>query len=185
MIGSHGALPVWGKTWTQTFSDWWYGEEPPAAGGESAEVKKKRESDMGLVSVKDQGGYTWIVYSNGDIKIFDVPAGKEHLMGQKYRPGDANYAAILAKLRKLDPQVDKILGKSKSKPKSKPKKTYTPAPSPSPSYPPQPYIPPPTPNGKGGKPFPVWTIPLIAVVVLGGLGLVVFRRRKPKKGRKS
>jgi len=197
MIGAHGSLPAWGK-----WPEWWYGEDdPPESGGQSAEAKKTKESAAGFVSVTDAGGYTWIVYSKGHIKIYATPSGKEHLMGRNYYIGDANYASILTKLRKLDPQVDKILAqgglsgkdlsagksapksKSKSKPKPKAKKTYTPAP-PSPSYPPQPYVPPPTPNGKGGKPFPVWTIP-VGVVVLVGLGLLIFRRRKPKNGKKK
>ncbi len=60
--------------------------------------------------VKD-GAYSWIVYSNGELKIFDVPAGKEALIGTRYRIGNKNYASTLAVLRKRSKEVDKVLAK--------------------------------------------------------------------------
>lgn len=62
------------------------------------------------VKVQD-GAYSWIVYSNGDLKIFDVPSGKEALIGTRYSIGDTNYAKTLAVLRKRSKQVDKVLAK--------------------------------------------------------------------------
>ena len=60
--------------------------------------------------IKD-GAYSWIVYSNGDLKIFDVPEGKEELINTRYRIGDSNYAKTLATLRTRSPKVDKVLAK--------------------------------------------------------------------------
>lgn len=60
--------------------------------------------------VKD-GAYSWIVYSNGDLKIFNVPAGKEALIGTRYKIGDTNYAKTLAILRSRSKEVDKVLAK--------------------------------------------------------------------------
>jgi len=61
--------------------------------------------------VKD-GAYSWIVYSNGDLKIFNVPAGKEALIGTRYKIGDTNYAKTLAVLRSRSKAVDKVLAKN-------------------------------------------------------------------------
>ena len=182
MIGAHGSLPTWGK-----WPEWWYGEEePPETGGQSPETQKK----SGLVSVKD-GSYTWVVYKNGDIKLFNVPAGKEHLIGSRYRIGDANYAAILSKLRKLSSHVDEVLAQGGLDGKKlaqgqlvKPQKKKKSAPKPS-------YAPPSPPTSPTSsqmqpldilqpKPFPWWTIP-VGFVVLMGLGLLVFRRKKGGK----
>lgn len=57
------------------------------------------------------GAYSWIVYSNGDLKIFNVPAGKEALIGTRYKIGDTNYAKTLAVLRSRSKEVDKVLAK--------------------------------------------------------------------------
>jgi len=55
------------------------------------------------------GDYEWILYSNGDAKIFNVPAGKESLIGTRYKIGDSSYAGVLANLRKRSSSVDTFL----------------------------------------------------------------------------
>lgn len=110
MRGNYGApygrYGVW--SYLQSAYDYLTGsDEPPSYDQATA-------ADPNVIvantKVKD-GAYSWIVYSNGELKIFDVPAGKESLIGTRYRIGNKNYASTLAVLRKRSKEVDKVLAK--------------------------------------------------------------------------
>jgi len=102
--GAYGRYGIW--NYLQSAYDYLTGsDEPPS-------YEQATAADPNVIvaqtKVKD-GAYSWIVYSNGELKIFDVPAGKEQLIGTRYRIGNRNYAETLAVLRKRSKEVDKVL----------------------------------------------------------------------------
>lgn len=101
---------IW--SYLQSAYNWATGAEDET-GPPSYETVTAPDTEKIVDSVKVQdGAYTWIVYSNGDLKIFNVPAGKESLIGTRYRIGDTNYAKTLGVLRSRSKQVDKVLAKN-------------------------------------------------------------------------
>lgn len=68
------------------------------------------KKSVATIKVKD-GAYTWLVYSNGDLKIYNAPAGQEASIGKRYSIGDTNYAKTLGVLRTRSKEVDKVLAK--------------------------------------------------------------------------
>ena len=110
MRGNYGTYGVYGWNPITAAVNWWTGgseDEPP-----TYEQATAADPNVIVANTKVRDGkYSWIVYSNGELKIFDVPAGKESLIGTRYRIGNKNYASTLAVLRKRSKEVDKVLAK--------------------------------------------------------------------------